>query len=355
VPKSLALTDLNGDGKVDIVASNTAGNGEGVSGIPGGDNVSVLLGNGNGTFQTAKSDFVGPTPFSVAAGDLDGNGTPDIATANWDGTNVSVLLNVRTSDTPPTVTGQTPASGATAVATSVKPTVTFSEAIDPATITTTNLTVTPSGGSAVAATVAYDGPTRTATISPTAALAAGTVYTVRTKGGATGVADVAGNRLVADATSTFTTATAGGGGTTSYLSDLAYTVTANGWGPVEKDRSNGEQAAGDGLPLTLNGTVYAKGLGAHAASDIRYAMNGACTSFTVKVGLDDEVGSNGSLIFQVFADGTKLADSGVMTGATATKTFTVDVTGRTTLQLVLGSNGVTDYDHGDWADAQLTC
>ena len=44
-------------------------------------------------------------------------------------------------------------------------------------------------------------------------------------------------------------------------SDLAYTVTANGWGPVEKDKSNGEQAAGDGKPMTLNGTVYAKGSG----------------------------------------------------------------------------------------------
>ncbi|HEY7132013.1 MAG TPA: PQQ-dependent sugar dehydrogenase, partial [Candidatus Limnocylindrales bacterium] len=55
------------------------------------------------------------------------------------------------------------------------------------------------------------------------------------------------------------TATYSSSSTTAYLSDLAYTVTANGWGPVEKDRSNGEQAAGDGGPLTLNGTVYAKG------------------------------------------------------------------------------------------------
>ena len=94
------------------------------------------------------------------------------------------------------------------MATSVRPTVTFSEAIDPTTVTTTNLTLTPSGGSAVAATVAYDGPSLTATLTPTAALTAGTVYTVRVKGGTTGIADLAGNRLVADATSTFTTASA---------------------------------------------------------------------------------------------------------------------------------------------------
>ena len=133
-------------------------------------------------------------------------------------------------------------------------------------------------------------------------------------------------------------------------------MTANGWGPVEKDRSNGQSAAGDGAPLTLNGTVFGKGLGGHAASDIRYALNAACSSFSVKVGVDDEVAANGSIVFQVFADGTKLADSGLMTGTTATKTLTVDVTGRTTLQLVITNGGDTiNYDHGDWADAQLTC
>ena len=98
------------------------------------------------------------------------------------------------------------------------------------------------------------------------------------------------------------TATYTGTGTTAYLSDLAYTVTANGWGPVEKDRSNGELPGGDGRPITLNGTVYPKGLGVHAASDVRYAANGACTAFTVKVGVDDESGSSGSVVFQVYGD-----------------------------------------------------
>jgi hypothetical protein len=149
----------------------------------------------------------------------------------------------------------------------------------------------------------------------------------------------------------------GGGGTTSYLSDLAYVCVANGWGPCEKDMSNGEQAAGDGKPITLNGVVYAKGLGVHAVSNVTYAMNGTCTSFSAKVGVDDEVTSSvASVIFQVFADGTKLFDSGAMGATSATQTVTVDVTGRTGLQLVV-NNGVTglDSDHADWADAKLTC
>jgi len=61
----------------------------------------------------------------------------------------------------------------------------------------------------------------------------------------------AAHTILAPASATTYTATFAAGGTTAFLSDLPYTVSANGWGPVEKDRSNGEQPAGDGLPLTL--------------------------------------------------------------------------------------------------------
>src|SRR3954447_20511408 len=77
-------------------------------------------------------------------------------------------------------------------------------------------------------------------------------------------------------------------GGTKYLSDLTWAAATNGWGPVEKDKSVGNQAAGDGRTLTLNGKTYAKGLGAHAASDIRYAVDGGCTEVYAVVGIDDE-------------------------------------------------------------------
>jgi hypothetical protein len=83
----------------------------------------------------------------------------------------------------------------------------------------------------------------------------------------------------------------------TYVSDLTWTSATNGWGPVEKDRSNGGLAAGDGRTITLNGTPYAKGLGAHAASDVRYSLGAGCTRFRADVGVDDEVGMNGSVIF----------------------------------------------------------
>jgi hypothetical protein len=139
-----------------------------------------------------------------------------------------------------------------------------------------------------------------------------------------------------------------------YLSDLTATAATNGYGPIERDRSNGEQGATDGNTLTLNGVTYAKGLGVHAGSNTTYALGGNYTRFRSDIGVDDEVGNNGSVVFQVLADGVKIYDSGLMTGATATKTVDVDVTGKQNLRLVVtdGGNGIA-FDHGDWANARL--
>lgn len=143
---------------------------------------------------------------------------------------------------------------------------------------------------------------------------------------------------------------------TFYLSDLAYNVISNGWGPVEKDKSNGEWNAGDGRTITLNGITYTKGLGVHAYSEIKYPISGICSNFSAKVGVDDEVGSNGSVVFQVWADGTKLYDSGTMTGTTATKTVNVSLTGKNELSLIVTDAGDNNFfDHADWANAKLTC
>jgi glucose/arabinose dehydrogenase len=143
----------------------------------------------------------------------------------------------------------------------------------------------------------------------------------------------------------------------TFLSDLAWTSATNGWGPVEKDTSNGGSAAGDGRTITLNGTTYAKGLGVHAASDVRYALGGDCTRVRADIGVDDEViSTRASVVFQVFADGVRLYDSGVMGVTTATKTVDVDISGRSVLQLVVtdGGDGINS-DHADWADARVEC
>ncbi|NED88154.1 hypothetical protein G3I76_49745, partial [Streptomyces sp. SID11233] len=72
---------------------------------------------------------------------------------------------------------------------------------------------------------------------------------------------------------------------TTAVSDLALLRTDNAWGPVEKDASNGEDRAGDGGPLTLGGTPYAKGLGVHAESTVEVYLGKACTTFTATTGI----------------------------------------------------------------------
>ncbi|MFE2476750.1 NPCBM/NEW2 domain-containing protein [Streptomyces sp. NPDC059389] len=143
---------------------------------------------------------------------------------------------------------------------------------------------------------------------------------------------------------------------TSDLSDLPWTGVSNGWGPVEKDRSNGEQAAGDGRTLTVGGATYAKGLGAHAAGTLTYHLGGRCTALKVDVGVDDESSRTGAVAFQVYRDTVKVADSGVVTTSDAARTLSADLTGGQTLRLVVtdGGNGI-DYDHADWAAPRLTC
>ena len=140
----------------------------------------------------------------------------------------------------------------------------------------------------------------------------------------------------------------------TWASDLPWTQVSNGWGPVEKDKSNGERAAGDGRTITLNGVRYSKGFGCHAVSEISIPLNRAYSSFTSDIGVDDEVGSNGTVVFQVVVDGVTRYTSPTMRGSSATQTVTVDVTGATTLRLRIANGGDNiNSDHADWAGAKL--
>ena len=80
-PYSIAQGDFNHDGKTDLVVANHDSN-----------NVSVFLGNGDGTFHAAVNYGTGTNPQSVVVADLNGDGKADLATANFATGNVSVLL-----------------------------------------------------------------------------------------------------------------------------------------------------------------------------------------------------------------------------------------------------------------------
>jgi Bacterial Ig-like domain (group 3)/FG-GAP-like repeat len=80
----LAAGDFNHDGKLDLVVGNQSGNA-----------VTVLLGNGDGTFQPFVDYATGPEPTAVVIGDFNGDGNLDLATANFGsfgGNTVSILL-----------------------------------------------------------------------------------------------------------------------------------------------------------------------------------------------------------------------------------------------------------------------
>ncbi|MEM9380296.1 MAG: NPCBM/NEW2 domain-containing protein [Planctomycetota bacterium] len=139
------------------------------------------------------------------------------------------------------------------------------------------------------------------------------------------------------------------------LGDLSPLWSQSGLGPVEVNQSVGGPGAGDGTPITIGGRVFSRGLGTHATSVIAYDIGGTAFQFSSWVGIDDAVGANGSATFEVWADGTQLFDSGLVTGNDAAVfTGRLNVRGARELLLVVrdGGDGAQD-DHADWADPVL--
>ena len=140
------------------------------------------------------------------------------------------------------------------------------------------------------------------------------------------------------------------------VSDLQFLTATNGWGPVERDTSVGGQAAGDGGPITIAGTTYAKGLGTNSVSEVEIYLGGQCSRFTAQVGVDDETGGAGTVTFAVAADGKTLVTTPTIKGDSAATAIDVDVSGAQVLDLVVGDGGDGNgNDHGDWAVPTLTC
>jgi hypothetical protein len=83
IPASITVADFNGDGRADLAVAN------------GGTNtLSLFLGNGGWTFTPGNTGTIGYAPQSVAFGDFNGDGVADLATANGDDRDASILLGI---------------------------------------------------------------------------------------------------------------------------------------------------------------------------------------------------------------------------------------------------------------------
>jgi methionine-rich copper-binding protein CopC len=146
------------------------------------------------TALAPNTTFIGT--IGIGAQDLAGNAL--VSPFTW-----TFTTGAAADTTPPTVASTTPANGVTAVALNTAISASFSEAMNPTTLTAADVTVTSPGPTAVAGNVTYSGTTMTFT--PTAVLSASTVYTVTITTAAT---DLAGNHLQANYAWSFTTGVA---------------------------------------------------------------------------------------------------------------------------------------------------
>lgn len=157
---------------------------------------------------TPASDLAGNATFHIqvvggASGVKDALGKT--MTSTWDQV-PGFTTGAGADTTAPTVSSTNPADGATNVLISVKPTITFSEAMDSASITSTTVRLLDSTGAAVpqaAGSPVLSADGKTATITPAASLKENSTYKLQVVGGASGAKDRAGNPLA----STYTQAT----------------------------------------------------------------------------------------------------------------------------------------------------
>lgn len=146
--------------------------------------------------------------------DLAGNARASDYSWNW-------TTAAATDTTAPTVTGTIHSNGATNVTTRTKVGATFSEAMDPLTITNANFTLKDAAGTEVAGTVSYSGVN--ALFIPLSNLAPDTRYTVTVKGGVGEVTDLTGNPMASDFVISWTT----GAAADTTAPTVALTVPAN--------------------------------------------------------------------------------------------------------------------------------
>ncbi|MBZ2195433.1 glycoside hydrolase family 97 catalytic domain-containing protein [Occultella gossypii] len=144
-----------------------------------------------------------------------------------------------------------------------------------------------------------------------------------------------------------------GHGTTDLVPCRPITA-ANGYGPVERDMSNGPGNPNDGAPMSVAGTTYERGLGVCSPAEVTYAIGGLASEFTCLVGIDDETPGQVATV-EVRGDDVVLARLELRSGEPAHE-VRVAVEGRVRLSLLVDDPSGAAPDarpHIDWISPQL--
>ncbi len=120
----------------------------------------------------------------------------------------------------------------------------------------------------------------------------------------------------------------------------------------------GKPRAGKSLrdqPIVLGGVNYRHGIGTRSISEFVIDLKGGATRFVSMVGFDDAVRTGiGSVTFEVWADDTRVADSGLMRAGDAPRLLSADLTGARVLTLLVDDGGDTSNDDEvAWAGAMI--
>ncbi len=107
-------------------------------------------------------------------------------------------------------------------------------------------------------------------------------------------------------------------------------------------------------PITLDDQVYEKGIGTHARTELRYALDQPYDTFAAVIGIDDSVKPNGHVQYRLLGDGKTLYESASITGSDQALSIAVDIKGVKELTLVTDFGELLDVsDLANWADARL--
>ncbi|MFH9550875.1 sigma-70 family RNA polymerase sigma factor [Streptomyces sp. NPDC017435] len=138
------------------------------------------------------------------------------------------------------------------------------------------------------------------------------------------------------------------------LSGLPFDLDGDGSGP--EIRLRGSSWVWQRYGLSIADRRYERGVTVHGNSSVTVELNRTCTSYDALVGVDDLMTKLGKVSFAVYADGNRLWSSGVIEGGEAAVPVHVDLTGRTTVRLVVEPrNGLDSVVLADWADSGFTC